>query len=447
MLAGKGHNKPPSSPPPETTSNTNAETSPTSSPTEGIETSPSPPEDGTVLSQVATFDGNGIFGKKEFPKLDVFEDTLVLAGKCERDSGNFCAVIFVRVEDTWKEQGGEFIVESDDVGILDVHIDGNTIVFHVGYRAYVFVRDSDTWEAAGEIPLTGFGPESFALSGDDYVVCGRTSDGPNCDMFSRSGGTWSQKLFSLEAVDGARTWESFNLGRSVAMDGDTVVLGSFTEFEDPGAVYVYTRSNNAWSFQQRLAPLAEDGDILQFGVSVAVDADTLVVTAVGDPVVRNVDDRVALSRKIYGFVYVRTGSSWERQATLDPQKDPPDSVDGPLFRNESKRPPIALDGNIVVLGVNEFRYGFCNSLGAAYVYERFGAAWFPTQRLLPDTSGENLGFGSLIGVSKGTVVVLSQDDDKFYVFESGTELPPGPGEDLSCGYTPYCQCFQIYCNC
>src|SRR5690606_10618039 len=68
-------------------------------------------------------------------------------------------------------------------------------------------------------------------------------------------------------------------GYSVAVSGDTVVVG--TPFEDSagssaGTAYVFVRNGTSWVQQDKL--MANDAEMLdQFGLSVAVSGDTVVV--------------------------------------------------------------------------------------------------------------------------------------------------------------------------
>ena len=69
------------------------------------------------------------------------------------------------------------------------------------------------------------------------------------------------------------------LGRSVALDGDTAVVGAPGGIS--GSAYVFTRTAGVWTEQAKLtAPDGELGDSL--GQSVALDGDTAVVGAFRD---------------------------------------------------------------------------------------------------------------------------------------------------------------------
>ncbi len=81
----------------------------------------------------------------------------------------------------------------------------------------------------------------------------------------------------LIASDGA-SFDRF--GRSVAIDGDTLVIGAFGDDGDRGAVYVFQRSGDSWTNSAKL--LASDGAANHaLGISVAIDGDTIVAGAVG----------------------------------------------------------------------------------------------------------------------------------------------------------------------
>ncbi|MHA2298747.1 MAG: hypothetical protein ACXAEU_16370 [Candidatus Hodarchaeales archaeon] len=110
-------------------------------------------------------------------------------------------------------------------------------------------------------------------------------------VFTRSGTTWTEQD-KLIASDPAR-WDM--LGLSVAISGDTVVVGNNGDDEQTGSAYVYTRSGNIWSVHAKLiASDANDHD--KFGYSpVAIDGDTVVVAAQGD------DDRAQESGSVYIF--------------------------------------------------------------------------------------------------------------------------------------------------
>ena len=167
-----------------------------------------------------------------------------------------------------------------------VALDGDTaLVGAVGVHAgaaYVYARSGDNWilqQALDDgVPAdAGVNDElgtSVALSGDTAVVGAPTGPtGGAAYVFMRSGTTWTQAQ-QLTAADGA-PGDAF--GRSVAFDGETVVVGSSSMTASPGAAYVFTLAGTTWTQTQEIT----DPMITNFGYRVALSGGTVVVG--GDP--------------------------------------------------------------------------------------------------------------------------------------------------------------------
>ena len=83
-----------------------------------------------------------------------------------------------------------------------------------------------------------------------------TADGGGAFVYERINGNW-QLQQRLEASDGA---VADYFGRSVAIDGETIVVGSYLDdvgAGDQGSAYVYSRSGTVWHEQAKLT--ASDG--------------------------------------------------------------------------------------------------------------------------------------------------------------------------------------------
>ena len=139
--------------------------------------------------------------------------------------------------------------------------------------------------------VNGFGG-AIALDGDTLVVSQIGDDsnasGVNGNQFNegapnsgavfvyvKSGGTWVQQAY-LKASNPAA---SNSFGSSLALDGDTLVIGSTgqdTIASNSGAAYVFTRTAGVWS-QQAFLKASNPGVLDGFGFSVDVDRNTLIV--------------------------------------------------------------------------------------------------------------------------------------------------------------------------
>ena len=113
------------------------------------------------------------------------------------------------------------------------------------------------WPSAGIQWWSGLGKNSAA--GAAYI-------------FERNTG-WGQAK-KLTAGDAAA---DDRFGGSVAISGDTVVVGAWTENSSPGAAYIFKR-DTGWGQAKKLT--AGDAAAFDyFGLSVAISGDTVVVGA------------------------------------------------------------------------------------------------------------------------------------------------------------------------
>ena len=207
---------------------------------------------------------------------------------------------------------------------FSVAVDGDTAVVGAPHfwaidpgAAYVYTRQSGAWNQVAKLTASDgadndqFGG-SVAIDGDTVVVGadGDDSDQGAAHVFTKPAGGWAttSTAAKLTASDGAADDQ---FGISVAMDGDTVVVSADEDDSDQGAAYVFIKPSNGWATTSTAAKLtASDGAADDhFGVSVAVDGDTVVVGAPLD------DDKGQDS----GAAYVHQVSDWT---------DVPDSAAG-----------------------------------------------------------------------------------------------------------------------
>src|SRR5262249_37417000 len=149
-------------------------------------------------------------------------------------------------------------------------------------------------------------------------------------------------------------------GRSVALNGDTVVVGAsgdtFGAGTNQGSAYVFARSGAVWTQQQKL--FANDGAAVdQFGLSVALSGDTALVGAPFADVGANVDQGAA-------YVFVIRSNNLVQQQQLAAN----DGASGDNFGFS-----VAVSGDTVVVGVLNDDIGANEDQGSAYVFVRSGA--------------------------------------------------------------------------
>lgn len=185
-------------------------------------------------------------------------------------------------------------------------------------------------------------------------------------------------------------------GYSVALSGDTAVIGAGVSYinsaSGPGAAYVYTRNGTSWSEQAKLT--ASDASTLdQFGISVGIVGDTIVVGA------RGADGLVAGSGAAY--VYTRSGTTWSEQAKLTAS----DGSLGDYFGFS-----VAVHGDTVAVGAYRDDDGGSDS-GSAYIYTRSGTTWNQQAKLIASDGLTGDRFGWSVDIYDDTALIGAYYDD------------------------------------
>ena len=128
---------------------------------------------------------------------------------------------------------------------------------------------------------------SVAISGDtivigspfdDDVVVNMQGGSGSAYVFVRADGDWT-RTNKLTAASDAGAGDMF--GYSVAISGDTIVIGSHRDDDnnqvDSGSAYVFVRAYGDWTQQAKLTAASDAGSSDYFGYSVAVSGDTIVI--------------------------------------------------------------------------------------------------------------------------------------------------------------------------
>lgn len=270
---------------------------------------------------------------------------------------------------------------------------------------------------------SGFGV-SVAISGTTMVVGahleddGATADAGVVHVFRLSGTTWAEEARLVPAVQ--HTNDAF--GISVAIDGNTLVVGAYgessglignpndTSASAAGAAYVFTRSGTTWSQQAYLKP-SNPHTGYQFGASVAISGDTL---AVGSPNESSIatgvggDDLDVMSASSgAAFVFTRSGVTWTQQAYVK-------ATNTETFDHFGQK--VALDGDTLAVSApgedsNSTDVGgdqannLATSSGAVYTYTRVAGVWSPDAYLKATNTGQTDNFGFSLALSGDTLAV------------------------------------------
>lgn len=242
---------------------------------------------------------------------------------------------------------------------------------------------------------------SIAVSGDTAVVASYVDDiGTHTNqgsvyLFERSGGTWVQRQ-KLVSSDGA----AFDLfGYSVALSGDTLVVGAIGDEVLRGAAYVFVRSGGTWTEQQKL--VADDrAEQDSFGYSVALSGDTIIVGADSDT--QPIPGAVPLIEAGSAYVFVRSGSIWTQQQKLLAS----DITERGMFGRS-----VAVSGDTALIGATRQPSNGNDDQGAAYVFVRSGSVWTQRQRLVASDGAADDSFGESVALVGDTAVIAAVTDD------------------------------------
>ncbi len=253
---------------------------------------------------------------------------------------------------------------------------------------------------ATDIATSDFFGYSVALSGDTALVGAYTDDvGVNANqgsayIFTRSGTTWTQQA-KLTASDGAA---NDRFGSSVALSGDTAIVGAYLDNvganADQGSAYVFVRSGGTWNQQAQLTATGGTTNDF-FGISVALSGDTAIVGAYADNVGANVDQGSA-------YVFTRSGTTWTQQAQLT-------ATGGAAFDNFGQS--VAISGETALVGAPFDDVDADVDQGSAYVFTRSGTTWTQQAQLTAFDGAGSDQFGISVALSGDTALVGAPTDD------------------------------------
>ena len=260
--------------------------------------------------------------------------------------------------------------------------DGQTLVVGAPYAnsslgtAYVYTRNGLNWDYVATLDPNYVGIQASPLfgcsvdvDGDTIVVGARRYDSDSIDdvgiifIYEKDiNDGWEVEPSTITADDAL---ESIRFGASIAIDGDTIVVGATFDDDEKGSVYVYERSGGSWSFDQKLtAPDGEGKGVRSWGdrlgFSVAIDGDIIVAGTGYDKIGSN-------ERQGSAYVFMKSGDDWA--ASVSKLENPNGSA------YDYYGYSVDISGDVVVVGA----YG--EGKGKVYVYRYDSSQWQLEQQL------------------------------------------------------------------
>jgi hypothetical protein len=307
-----------------------------------------------------------------------------------------------------------------------VAIDGSTIVVGAtsdddggSNSGSVYVFEKSTWGTYDQVAkLTASDAAANDLFGSSVAIDGATvvvgayvnyPGGSTYVFRTTDGGATYVEVAKLTADD-AGSIDQF--GISVAIAGDTIVVGAYIHTHDSnsqaGSAYVFRTTDGATYSQVAKLTAADAAASDGFGVSVAIDGATIVVGAHAD------DDAGSKSGSAYVFRTTDDGTTYVEVAKLTAA----DAAEEDYFGTS-----VAIDGNTVVIGADQY---WNDGTGVAYVFRTSdsGASYDQVAKLTASDAAADDRFGNSVAIDGATIVVGAiWDDDagsssgSAYVFE------------------------------
>ncbi|WP_309381220.1 InlB B-repeat-containing protein [Cerasicoccus frondis] len=187
---------------------------------------------------------------------------------------------------------------------------------------------------------------------------------------------FEQKIYAGDPTHGA------NFGSSVCIDGNTVVVGAYGDDHagyNSGSAYIYKQIGGVWVEEAKLTT-SDAAEADYFGRSVSISGDTVIIGA------HRQGDRGC------AYLYIRSDGVWTEQAKLTSS----DGEFGDIFGIS-----VSIDGDTAVVGSTE----------SAYIYTRSENVWTEQAKLEASDASAGDSFGISVSISGDSVVVGANNDD------------------------------------
>jgi hypothetical protein len=253
---------------------------------------------------------------------------VVVGAAWDDDAGQNAGAVYVfqRAGNAWPLVDKLTSADAEPGDLLGwaVAIDGDRLVASALYAetefsspdvgaVHVFEKSGRLWQevATIDLPTGGYGNDGFghslAIDGSSMVVGAPYEKVSGFDRgqgyaFQLVGGQW----FWTSELASTADFSGQVHGTSIDVSGDLAVVGAPGDgpglgYDAPGAAYVYRRSGNFWSLEAKLGPDDELFTFPEFGSSVAVDGNRVLVGSKGG------GEGGVLSGSVYVFEKTRIG--------------------------------------------------------------------------------------------------------------------------------------------
>ena len=334
------------------------------------------------MTQTAKLTASNGVGSTELGSSVSISGNTIVAGAPDSNLGPGAAYVFVKPSGGWTNMTQTAELTAADGQAHDgfgssVAISGTTAVVGSPYAtigsnpeqgaAYVFVNSGSGWAQTAKFSASdGAAYETFGSSvaiAGSTVVAGASGASINSNndqgaayVFVESGSAWSQAA-KLTASNGTH---GDNLGHAVAVNGNTVVAGTyiFPIPERQGGAYVYVKPAGGWADSTETADLTandpSNGDQLGFSVSIS---GTVVVVGAPETSVGSKSSQGAV------YAFLKPAGGWVTTSKYAARVLASDGAKGDQFGYS-----VSVSGTTGVIGAVSAAINGNIGQGAAYLF-------------------------------------------------------------------------------
>lgn len=324
----------------------------------------------------------------------------------ERDGNTFSFIQSLSPETLDIGFGKNIAIEGDQLVVLST---GKTYITDGSDRIYAYHRNAQgVWSEKSQISFEnteayryGAAHKRLKIENNELFFTLPQDDAAsvNAGVLQRYAITGGQLGGVLQSIYPASTMSlDFSyLGQSVAISGDTAVIGAPGENAFRGAAYVLQKGSQGWQQVAKLVP-TNLSQWEQFGFAVDIDGDTIVV---GSPAYENqgTESRV--------FVYQKPVNGWQ---DMGPTYSIYHGVPISEFEVHNYGKSLSLSSNKLAVGAAYYNY----DKSLVFAYELGSTSAVEIQRF-EDVSNN---FGSdMKWIDNGNTLVVAADANQINVYE------------------------------
>lgn len=211
------------------------------------------------------------------------------------------------------------------------------------------------------------------------------------------------QIGKLTEADGS---ENDEFGISIAVDGNTAVVGASADGGPNRGAYVFVKPPSGWKDMTQVADLTPADDGVDFGASVSISGNVVVVGAPGTN---------GFTGAVY--VFVEPANGWQNMTQTAELR----ASDGRT--QDSLGSSVSVSGNTIAAGAQKAMIGANSQQGAEYVFVEPTSGWVNMTQTAKLTASDGVAkdwLGWTSGISGDTVVASAPNWNNYqgaeYVF-------------------------------